>query len=121
MNISASSPINIPQKPKAKKQKALSHSYTSSSSCSSFLEVEELSNSLKLKKSVVLRGAPFYNKETVINLIISCVPSISVSQASTIIEEVEKNSKATIITCSANKAYIYCNNLIENGLLIDIE
>lgn len=118
MNISA--PINIPiNKNKYKRQQKIAYYSSSSSSYSSYSDSPQFN--IKKEKSVILRGAPFKNKETVKKLLILSVPSITYEDAERILEEVEKKQKATIIVCPENKASQYCSNLIENGLIVDLE
>ena len=111
MNISK--PIDIPNKNK--------HHHTISHSPSS-PESPNLSQLSKSKnRSVILKGAAFYNKDTVKKLIIECIPSITKDQAFSIVETASNNEKAIIIRCSEIKANLYYSHLVENGLLVDLE
>lgn len=114
MNISK--PIDIPNK-KNKNRYRRTMLYSSSSP-----ESPNLSQMCKTKnKSVILKGTPFYNKDTVKKLIMECIPSITKDQAFNIVEIASNNEKATIIRCSESKANLYYCHLVENGLLVDLE
>jgi ATP-dependent Clp protease adapter protein ClpS len=72
-------------------------------------------------RQVILYGGPYKNKDTMTQLLQDCVKGISEEKAKVIVEEAHLHTQATIITCKENEAYVYCQNLIENGLLVKIE
>ena len=76
---------------------------------------------LQLRR-VVIRGAPFKNPSTVKDLIVKCVPKLTVDDAERVVEKATSSPQmdATVIVCLENDAKQYCRNLIENGLESDI-
>lgn len=118
MNITK--PIPIPNINKQKKIKSYCSSYSSQSS--SLTESYDLSFSNNYKsKTIVLKGTPFINKETIKTLLVISIPSITFEQASKIINEASIYNKANIITCEEKKALLYYSHLVENGLIVEIE
>lgn len=117
MNLSNSKPIDIPIKhtkpPRPFKTKPPSPSSSSSQSSSSLNKTDY--------RSVVLRGAPFKNVNTMKMLITSCIPKISMEKAEEIIEVANQVDRSVLIVCHRDEAALYCSRLIENGLLVDIE
>jgi len=112
MNINLSgkttNPIDIP-KPKSKSISIrMSKSSSPSPSPSDY-------------KSVILRGAPYKNIDTVKYLISSCIPKISLDKANEIVEIANKNNRSVVIMCGHDEACLYCSRLIENGLIVDLE
>ena len=64
---------------------------------------------------VMLRGAPFKNPATMKELLLKCVPPLSIDEAAKIVDTAAGDD-ATVIVCARNEAEMYCRNLIENGL-----
>lgn len=115
MNLSSSKPIDIPVKhtKPSRPFKTKPPSTSSSPSSSPFNKVDY--------RSVVLRGAPFKNINTIKMLITSCIPKISMEKAEEIIEVANQVDRSVLIVCHRDEAALYCSRLIENGLLVDLE
>lgn len=72
-------------------------------------------------KRVVLYGAPFKDTLTISMLLQECIQEIDSDKADKIIREAVKKDFATVITCDEEKAFRYCQSLVENGLIAKIE
>jgi hypothetical protein len=111
-------PISIPGRAQMPKSASLTNLL--SKSCPSPSSSPQTNMSIALKR-VVLYGTPFKNKETISQLLQECIQEIDTEKAEKIIRESENKEFATVITCDEKKAFRYCQNLVDNGLLAKIE
>ena len=63
---------------------------------------------------VTLRGSPFKNPATVKEVLLKCVPPLSLDEAAHIVDTAA-GDEVTVIVCAKNEAEVYCRNLVENG------
>ena len=85
--------------------------------------IEKRSTSRKLAPQyrVLLHNDDYNSMEYVVQVLMTTVPSLTQSQAVSIMMEAHTNGLALVITCAQEHAEFYCETLKNNGLTSTIE